>query len=236
MLSEWKYFVTFLSHPLDSFHIPLTDKTVVMIKRKMGRYLLTLLVVTGLAGTIEDNTISKSERKYAITLMKETYKEAVKATKDLSEAQLNFKAASDKWSVKDCIYHIAAVEKMLWGMFEGAMKAPANPEKRSEIKLSDEEVVNMVEDRSRKVQAPEPAQPRNTGYSSIDEALADFKKTRGEHIKYMKTSTEDMRNHVVQTPVGWLDCYQVYLFIAAHCNRHTQQMNEVKKDPSFPSK
>ena len=207
-----------------------------MIKRKMGRYLLTLLVITGLAGTIEDNTISKTERKYALTLMKDTYKEAVKATKDLSETQLDFKAAPDKWSVKNCIYHIAATEKMLWGMFEGAMKAPANPKKRSEIKVTDEQVVNMIEDRSRKAQAPEAAQPKNTGYGSLDEALADFKKTRGEHIKYMKTSTADMRNHVVQTPVGCLDCYQVYLFIAAHSNRHTQQMNEVKKDPAFPAK
>jgi hypothetical protein len=206
-----------------------------MIKRKMGRYLLTLLVITGLAGTIVDNTVSKSERKFAITLMKDTYKDAVKATKGLSEAQLNFKAAPDKWSVKECLYHIAATEKMLWGMFEGAMKAPANPEKRSEIKVTDEQVVNMVEDRTRKAQAPEPAQPKNTGYTSMDEALNDFKKTRGEHIKYMKTSTEDMRNHVVQLPVGWVDCYQLYLFIAAHSNRHTQQMNEVKTNPSFPA-
>lgn len=207
-----------------------------MIKRKMGRYLLTLLVITGLAGTIKDNTISNSERKYALSLMKDTYKEAVNATKGLSEAQLNFKTAPDKWSVKDCIYHIAAIEKMLWGMFEEAMKAPANPEKRSEIKVTDEQVVHMIEDRSLKVQAPEAAQPKNTGYSSLNEALTDFKKTRGEHIKYMKTSTADMRNHVVQTPLGWIDCYQLYLFIAAHCNRHTQQMNEVKKDPAFPAK
>jgi hypothetical protein len=207
-----------------------------MIKRKMGRYLLTLLVVTGLAGTIEDNTVSKSERKFAINLMKDTYKDAIKATKDLSEGQLNFKPAPDKWSVKDCIYHIAATEKMLWGMFESTMKAPANPEKRSEIKVTDEQVVTMIEDRSRKAQAPEAVQPKNTSYSSLNEALADFKKTRGEHIKYMKTSTEDMRNHVVQTPVGWIDCYQFYLFIAAHSNRHTQQMNEVKKDTGFPGK
>lgn len=202
----------------------------------MGRYLLTLLVVTGLAGTIVNNTVLKSERKYALALMKDTYKDAVKATRGLTEAQLNFKAAPDKWSARDCFYHIAAAEKMLWGMFETAMKAPANPEKRTEIKVTDEQVLNMVQDRSKKFDAPEPLQPKNTGYKTLDEALADFKKTRGEHIKYMRTSTEDMRNHVVQLPLGWIDSYQLYLFIAGHSKRHTLQLNEIKTNPAFPVK
>lgn len=206
-----------------------------MIKRTFGRLLLLLLVVTGFAGTIDDNAITNAERKYASGLMKETYKDAVKSVKGLSEAQLNYKAAPEKWSVKECFYHIAGAEKLLWTMFEGAMKAPANPEKRSEIKVADEEFVKMVEDRTNKRQAPEPIQPKNTGFTNIDAALADFKTTRTEHIKYIKTSTEDMRNHVVQMPFGWIDCYQLYLMIGAHSNRHTQQINEVKADAGFPA-
>jgi DinB superfamily len=206
-----------------------------MLKRKMGRYLLTLLVVTGLAGTIKESTVSKEERKYAMALMKDSYKEAVKSVKGLSDAQLNFKAAADKWSVKNCIYHIAATEKGLWGMFEGAMKAIANPEKRAEIKVTDEQFVKMVGDRSNKVQAAEPFKPENIKYSTLDEALADFKSSRMAHIKYMKTSTEDMRNHVVQMPFGWIDCYQLYLLIGAHSSRHTQQINEVKATAGYPA-
>lgn len=206
-----------------------------MLKRTTGRLLLLLLVVTGSAGTIKDNSISKSERKYALGLMKETNKDLLKTIKDLSEAQLNYKAAPDRWSVKECMYHIAASEKGLWMMLEGAMKAPANPEKRSEIKVTDEQFVAMIKDRSNKVQAPEQAQPKNTGYKSMEEAINDFKMNRLAHIKYMKTSTEDMRNHVIQMPFGWIDCYQAYLLIGAHSNRHTQQINEVKADSGFPA-
>lgn len=206
-----------------------------MIKRTTGRLLLMLLVVTGFAGTISDNTISKSERKYAAGLMKETYKDAVKSVKGLSAAQLNFKAAPDKWSVQECLYHIAGAEKLLWTLFENSMKSPANPEKRAEVKVTDEEFVKMVEDRTKKAQAPEPIQPKNTGYASIEAALLDFKTTRMEHIKYIKNSTEDMRNHVVQMPFGYIDCYQLYLMIAAHSNRHTQQINEVKAGTGFPA-
>lgn len=207
-----------------------------MLKRRTGIYLLTLLFITGLAGTISDNTIKKAERKSALELMKDTYKDVVKATSELSENQLSYKIASDKWSIKDCMFHIAATEKLLWNMFEDAMKAPANPEKRSEIKFTDEQVVKMVEDRTQKAQAPEPIQPKNTGFNSIDDALADFKTNRSEHIKYMKHTTEDLRNHIVEFPFGWIDCYQLYLFIAGHSNRHTQQINEVKGHSGFPVK
>ncbi|MBC7874069.1 MAG: DinB family protein [Ferruginibacter sp.] len=207
-----------------------------MLKRTIGRSLLTLLVITGLAGTINDSSISKKERKYAIVLMKETRDDAIRATKDLSEAQLNYKAAPEKWSVKECMFHIAGAEKLLWGAFEGSMKGPANPEKRSEIKVTDEQFVKMIQDRSSKFQAPEPIQPKNTGYNSITEAIEDFKKHRGDHIKHLKSSTEDMRNHVVQMPFGWIDCYQLCLMIAAHSNRHTQQLNEVKASAGFPVK
>jgi DinB superfamily len=215
---------------------PSSSKLLAMLRRRTGLYLLTLLVITGLAGTINDNSLSKPERKFATVLMKDTYKDAVAATKGLSDAQLNFKAAPDRWSMKECMYHIAAAEKLLWTVFETTIKAPANPEKRSEIKVTDDQVVKMVEDRSKKFQAPEPIQPKNTGFKTLDEALADFKNSRMSHIKYMKTSTEDLRNHVAQLPVGWIDCYQLYLFIAAHSNRHTQQMNEVKADAAFPAK
>lgn len=206
-----------------------------MLKRTTGRFLITLLVVTGLAGTVSNNTVSKEERKYAMNLMKETNKDLLKATKGLSETQLDFKAAPDKWSIKECMYHIAASEKGLWMMLENALKAPANPEKRSEIKVTDEQFVAMIKDRSNKAQAPETAQPKNTGYKSMEEAVNDFKMKRAAHIKYMKTSTEDMRNHVVQMPFGSIDCYQLYLLLGAHANRHTQQINEVKANAGFPA-
>lgn len=207
-----------------------------MLKRTISRSLLSLLVITGLAGTLKDNSISFKERKYAVVLMKETKEAAIKCTVGLSKAQLNFKSSPDKWSIKECIYHIAGAEKLLWNTFAGKMKGVANPEKRAEIKVTDEQFVKMLEDRRIKAKASEPIQPKNTGYTSLANAISDFKKTRLEHIKYMKTSTEDLRNHVVQLPNGWVDCYQLYLMIAAHSNRHLQQIEEIKANPGFPNK
>jgi hypothetical protein len=200
----------------------------------MGRLLLTLLVITGLAGIENDSAPSKQERKAAVNLMKETKADVLKTVKDLSDAQLNFKASPEKWSIKECMYHIAISEKNLWDMMETAMKAPANPEKRSEIKMTDEQLIKMMEDRSFKVETVELFEPKNTPHQSLDDAVSAFKEMRAEHIKHMKSTTEDMRNHVVQMPFGWLDCYQLCLMMASHSNRHMQQMNEVKADPNYP--
>lgn len=207
-----------------------------MIKTTIGRSLLGLLVITGLAGTINDNSLSKKERKYAISLMKDTKDEALQSVRNLSEAQLNFKANPESWSTKECMYHIATSEKLLWGVLEKTMKEPANPEKRVEIKVTDESFVKMMEDRSKKFKTMEPFEPKNAAYSSLMEATEDFKKNRMDHIKYLKNSTEDLRNHVVQMPFGSIDAYQLCLMIASHSNRHTQQINEVKASPGFPPK
>lgn len=204
-----------------------------MLKRTLGRSLLTLLVITGLAGTINNSSMSGKERKYALALMKEGRTETINSIRGLSKAQLNFKETPDQWSVKECVFHLAGAEKTLWELLETSMKGPANPEKRSGITVTDEELVRLVEDPSNSLQWTElPANDKS--YSSIEAALEDFKKTRTEHIKYMKSSTEDLRNHVVQLPLGWIDCYQLSLVIGAQGNRYTQQINEIKSAKGFP--
>lgn len=205
-----------------------------MLKRTLGRALLILLVVTGLAGIENDTAPSKQERKTAVSLLKETRADVLNTIKGLSETQLNFKASPEKWSVKECMYHIAISEKNLWAMMEGAMKSQANPEKRAEIKITDEQLIEMMEDRSSKVKTVESFEPKSTPYQYLDDAVNAFKVMRADHIKYMKSTTEDMRNHVVQMPFGWLDCYQLCLMMASHSNRHMQQMKEVIADPDFP--
>jgi len=206
-----------------------------MPRRKTYHYLLLLFIVfSGLAGTPTDDALSKKERKFSADLMKNTKTDLQNAIKSLSQAQLDYKPASDRWSVKECVYHIAVSEKNLWVMLEKSMKEPATPEKKKDLKVTDEQVVKMIEDRTNKVKTFPAFEPQNTGYKSLDDAINDFKVNRTAHIKYIKATSEDMRNHFVQMPFGLLDCYQLSLMIASHTNRHTQQLNEVKADPGFP--
>ena len=203
-----------------------------MRRKKTGYILLALLVITGLAGTIS-GSISGKERRIALNLMKSTKADVLLSLKGLSGKQLNFKAAPDKWSAKECLYHIAVSENTLWQWLETSLQSPANPEKRSEIKLTDEQVIEVMEDRSHKIKTNISLEPKNTPYKSFVQALDDFKKKRAAHIEYIKSTTEDLRDHIVQTPFGWVDCYQLCLMIASHSNRHMNQINETKEEASL---
>lgn len=205
-----------------------------MFKRTKGYLLLTLLILTGLAGSTHSNSLSGKERKALINHLKDSKTNFLKSVKNLSDEQLNYKAAPDKWSVKECIYHITLAETNIWQMAEAQLKQPANPEKKQEIKITDEKLVQMMTDRSSKFQAPETFRPDQAKWKSAAEALEEFKEKRAEHLKYVKTSTQDMRNHVVQSPMGYADAYQVILMLSAHTIRHTKQIEEVKATPNFP--
>ncbi|HEV8271249.1 MAG TPA: DinB family protein [Chitinophagaceae bacterium] len=206
-----------------------------MPRRKTYNYLLLLFIVfSGLAGTPTEDVLSKKERKFAAEHMKSTKTELQDAIKGLSATQLMHKVTADKWSVQECVYHIAISEKTLWTMLETSMKAGPTPEKKKDLKVSDEQVIKMTEDRTNKVKTFSPLEPQNTPYKSLDEAMNDFKTARAAHIKYIKATSEDLRNHFVQMPFGLLDCYQLCLLISSHTDRHVQQLNEVKADAGFP--
>jgi len=178
--------------------------------------------------------ITPQEREKAMQLLTQTESGVFDAVKGLSVAQLNFKPAADKWSVADCIKHIAAAEKELWAMAEPALSQPANPEKRAGIKFTDDDLIKAVEDRTHKSKTFAALEPANSPYKTVTEALTAFRSNREKLIALIKNTKTDLRNHVLVLPVGTYDSYQFILLIAAHSNRHTQQINEVKADAGFP--
>lgn len=143
-------------------------------------------------------TLSKKERKFAASQLKTTKNELIKSVKGLSDAQLNFKQAPDKWSVKECVYHIALSETNLWQWVDGTLKAPANPDKRSDIKMTDEQVIAGVSGRTTKVKTFEALEPQSAKWANADEALNAFKEGRAKLIDYVKKTDDDMRSHVAR--------------------------------------
>ncbi len=200
----------------------------------MKKLFLFSLLLSVLSFIPADNLISKKEKKSAAKFLKESKNGVLDALKGLSEKQLKFKPSPDKWSVEDCMKHIAATETGLWKLTEESINKAANPEKRTDIKMSDEEVMKNITDRSTKVKTFPPFEPENTGFKTLEEAISSFNENRGKLINFIKKTDADLRNHVATLPMSSFDCYQMILFIGAHSNRHVQQINEVKADPSFP--
>ena len=177
-------------------------------------------------------TLSQADRERGIAYLQQTRDGLVAATKGLSDAQMRFKPAPDRWSVAETLEHITLVEDAIFqNLQEKIMKAPPGPADRDAAKI-DAMVLARVPDRSHKVQAPSEFRPaaRWTPADTLDH----FLKSRARTVELMQ-SAPDLRSHVVDSPLGQpLDAYQWLLFMAAHSERHTKQILEVKADPNFP--
>ena len=204
-----------------------------IIKPKTS-FLLALLVITGLAGRPSFETISGAERRFLTHHLRESKINLIKSVKDLSEEQLNYKPAPGQWSRKECMLHLAASENEMWKLAESVIKQPANEEQRSEITYSDEELLQNFTSPNKKLQAIETCLAARPSAKSAEEALDEFKQSRNLLIKFSRSTTDDLRDHVSSRPGQTLDAYQLILMIAAHTQKHIQQIEEIRKAKDFP--
>ena len=198
-----------------------------------GVLMMVLFLMTA-ARVASAQEVTQAEKDRALQYLETTKKGVLEATKGLSEAQWNFKPAPDRWSVAQVAEHIAAAEDFLRTLAkEKVMLAPAGEAGR-DVTKTDEAVMAMVPDRSHKAQAPEPLVPTNR-FGSPEGSIKHFVESRATTEDFLKNTT-GMRDHVLESPMGKLDAYEFVLLVAAHSERHTKQINEVKADPNFPKK
>ena len=201
----------------------------------MKKLILSFAVLALISFKTADTTLSAEERKIAIDQLTQSKEHLLKSIKGLSTDQLNFKASPTSWSIAECTEHIAISEGMIWGMVDGALKQPADPSKRGEVKMSDAQITGMITDRTNKVKTSEMFEPTGK-FGSHDGAVKEFVVKRDSHMEFVKTTTDDLRNRYSQLPFGTIDGFQVILFMAAHSERHTKQVEEVIANANFPKK
>ena len=196
----------------------------------LTRIAFVLLVISTAVSAQE---LTQTEKERALQYLESTRANLLESTKSLSEAQWNFKPGPDRWSIAQVMEHIAASEDFIRDSLlkEKVMISAAGPPNR-DVKKIDEAVVMMIPDRTHKAQAPGPLVPNNR-FGSPEGSLKHFLESRATTEQYLKTAA-GLRDHVMDGPVGKMDGYEFILFIAAHSERHTKQIEEVKADPNFP--
>ena len=203
------------------------------MKNKILMRSFTGLVLIIATTTARAQEVTQAENERALAYLESTRANVLAATNGLSEAQWNFKPAPDRWSVAQVMEHIAASEDFIRdGLIKEKVMVSAVGPRDRDVKKIDDAVVKMVPDRSHKAQAPEPLVPNNR-FGSPEGSLKHFLESRATTEQYLKT-TSGLRDHVMDGPVGKMDGYEFILFIAAHSERHTKQIEEVKADPNFP--
>jgi hypothetical protein len=194
-------------------------------------FLFCALVLAGLPVSAQE--LSSADREKGVQYLEETRDGVVAAVSGLSDAQWHFKAAPDRWSIAECLEHIALAEDFLFtNVTQNVMKAGPGAADRDVAKI-DAMVLAMIPDRSHKAQAPPQLVP--TGRWTPEETLKHFLASREKTIEFMKTEP-GLRAHATDMPAmgQQLDAYEWLLFIAAHSKRHTEQIDEVKADANFP--
>lgn len=190
------------------------------------------IVLMSVATPIE-TTITDAERKYLVEFMTKTKQRLLKDVQGLTAAQLNFKPDSTRWSVAECVEHITLTENSNFNRVSEALKAEADPSKRNQITLKDEDILKRYSDRSNKRQTSE-ALTSKSHFGSYEAALKEFVAKRDANIEFVKTTKDDLRNRTTTYSFGTIDLYQCLLGLTAHSERHTIQLEEVMADPKFP--
>ena len=117
---------------------------------------------------------------------------------------------------------------------EKIMKAPPRSEPVN-LKEIDDFVVQAISDRTKKAQAPEPLIPKGT-YATKAALIDAFKAARAKTLA-IAGGTSDLRAFgMAGFPIGEVDAYQGILFLSAHTERHTKQIEEVKATAGYPAK
>jgi len=191
------------------------------------------------AAPLMEQSLTPAELEQARLYLQEMQGCLAGAIKGLSDAQWAFKPAPEQWSIAEIVEHVIFVqERVLGPIREQLANAPA-VHAGYDYKHVDEIVINQFPTRLAKF--PSPHSP--VGDLMRSEALDLLLKNYGRLVEYLE-STPNMREHAIEAAplkavsngaYRWMDSYQWILAAAAHTERHTKQILDVKANASFPA-
>lgn len=195
-----------------------------MFKRTKGYFLLTMLVLTGLAGRMHTNILTTKERHTLVTELKSSKNDFLNSVENLSAKQLNYKASKNELSIKQCAYKLISIENSLWMSAKSSLKKQSSAVQKTVT--NDEELYSYPQQNNFLCD--------EIKFKNIKEALKFYKSERSEILKYVHTSTENVRAHASETCEGNFDAYQLMLLNTVYAKYYTQQIEKLKASPNFP--
>jgi hypothetical protein len=179
--------------------------------------------------------LTAAERKFAINYLNKTRTRLLNDVKGLSKTQLYYVPNDTSWSVAQCVEHITLSEDLIKQWINGSLVGPATPDRKSEEKYTPETLIAIVIDRSQnRGKTGGPWLP-NGQFPTTADAIRTFVGRRDSTIAYVDSTKADLKVHFIDHPQwGALDLYEAFVMLSAHCERHTEQLEEVIASPNFP--
>ena len=198
-----------------------------MFKRTKGYLLLTMLVLTGLAGRLHTDTLSGRERRNLLQELKHSKSLFTESISGLSKKQLSYRKHKGQLSIRDYVYRAVNSEHELWTKVQFALAQPGALQKDMQ---ADDNLPFLTIQEGQKMNGE-----NSFKFKNLDEALDLFKKDIADQLKYVRTTTENVRVHSNNTAFGKLDAYQMMMMNALCLKYFTGQIEDLKSSPAFPS-
>jgi len=177
--------------------------------------------------------MTDEDREHLLVHFEMTGQMLAEEVRGLSPAQLEYKASPDRWSIRECVSHLAVAEPDYWRDLQKAVKASPDMKDNKSV-ATDADIMWYGIDRVVHTKTGGGHEKVDT-YKNMDEALGKFQALHATMIAYIKTTDDDLRAHSFGERER-IDCWQWMLEICTHAERHIQQIREIKADPNFPKK
>ncbi len=147
----------------------------------------------------------------------------------LSTEHWGYRTAPERWSISDTAEHTAVVlrgvERLCATKILAMPLAADDPSRR----VRDGDATRQMADRGRPLPAPELVKPKGR-WPTREEFIADFVGYSDGLIGWARSCPVNLRSIGAPHPLfGPLDALQWLEFLAAHANRHAEQVQEIRR-------
>ncbi|HMD48410.1 MAG TPA: DinB family protein [Bryobacteraceae bacterium] len=176
--------------------------------------------------------MEKAGREFLLLYLAASRERLLDTVNGLNKEQARFRPSRDRWSVADCVEHVAIVEKAVLNKIQAIVLSPPQPEPAAGT--PDDAILSSVPNRSPHCTSPVEALPRRR-WTDLGALLRQFEAARERSLRFAAVTQSDLRAYFFLHPqYGELDCYQWLLYLGAHSERHARQADDVLADPGFP--
>ena len=165
-----------------------------------------------------------NEKREIIDKLEAGRETLVHAIHGITEEDAQRKPDEGRWSVLECMEHIAIAEEHMFGLITCAsmMERPLVNKGREAL------IRKRGADRSRKVEAPDIAKPGGR-FRTLDDATQYFLASRRRTVEFVESCNTDLRAMLATHPVaGQVNCYEMLLIMSVHPVRHAEQIAELR--------
>ena len=194
------------------------------------RIAILVLIATVSTARLPAAALTAAERQHLVAHLEMSAAWLADEVTGLTPAQIAFQPDPDAWSIAQVVDHLVVVAPIYWRDLQAALERPAGARNSA---MSDADVLWYGIDRTRREQAIPGERPAGD-LRDMPAALATYRKHHDRLLQYIRTTSDDLRGHIVQRQ--GCDAYQWALLISTHEQRHILQIREIKAHPRFPKK